>query len=74
MNLHHVSEQLELELAFGLTAWYEPWGGRDPRGLTRSAEMFSLGALPPAGLPDDARLQDVSERSSEQLDLFPHPF
>jgi len=50
VQLPHVSEQLELELAGPGRAWYEPWGGKSPRGLTKAAKRVSLVALPARGL------------------------
>ncbi len=43
-------DQFELELAGPGRAWQEPWEGKSPRGLTKCAEKFSLGAPPTGGL------------------------
>jgi len=67
-----IGDQLELELAGAGRVWREPWGGRNPRGLTKSAEMFSLRAPPAGGLHADASVCPVlSEAPAEQLELFP---
>ena len=59
-----IGEQLELELAGPGRAWLEPWEGRDPRGLTKTAKKFSLRAPPTGGLHADEKLSAESERVS----------
>jgi len=49
----HEGDQFELELLGEGRAWYEPWGGMSPRGLTEASKLFSLGAPPARGLRAD---------------------
>jgi len=49
-----MGEQLELELFGPGLPFREPWGGRSPRELTRAYILFSLRALPPGGVMEDA--------------------
>ncbi len=63
-----VLAQLELELAGPGRVFIEPWGGLDPRLLTRSHKMFSLGASPAGGLPENENgCPRISEPSCVQL-------
>ncbi len=67
-----VGDQLELELAGPGRAWYEPWGGRSPRVLTKAVNSFSLGALPLAGLRGNDLLAGLHEDNASadiQLEL-----
>ncbi len=67
-----IGDQLELELAGPGRAWLEPWEGKSPRGLTKTAQKFSLGAPPAGGLPDNENELHKNEYGVQrlQLDLF----
>ena len=56
-------DQFELELSGPGRAYYEPWGGKSPRVLTRVAKAVSLGAHPPGGLP----AKETAARTEVQL-------
>ena len=68
-----IGDQLELDLCGAGRPWLEPWGGRSPRVLTKTFEMFKLSAIPPGGAAArcDNREQPAPEKrlQLEQLEL-----
>ena len=62
-NPHHRGDQLDLGLPGVSPEGLELWEGRSPRVLTKAHILFSLGALPPAGLHavDSGSYENCSE-------------
>ncbi len=69
-----VGDQLELELAGPGRPWYEAWGGRAPRGLTKGARMISVARTPPGGSAWGRPIGDICKDILLQLGQLELPF